>query len=380
MGKRRKQGIFFSGSSIATEVAKLVGNPVSSTARFLDPAVGAGDLLLACASRLPVRRSTTATLREWGTYLSGRDIHPELVNATRIRLALLAALKCEKRTRVGIHQLSDLLPNITAGSGLRAQAAVANATDIVMNPPFTKVKATKQCSWAQGSVTNAAIFLTKMVKQAKEGTRIVSVLPDVLRSGSRYKKWRSYIEQHAYVASIKVLGRFNASTDVHVFLLQLQVGSSSRKRASWELVGHSTKRLSDYVDVRVGPVVDFRHRQVGAKHPFVTSKGLRKWGEIRPSRFRRFEGTLFEAPFVVVRRTSRPEDLHRAVATIVRSDRRVAVENHLMVLLPKDGSLETCRRAVQVLKSDRTSKWLNSRIRCRHLTVPALEDTPWVIE
>ena len=92
---------------------------------------------------------------------------------------------------------------------------------------------------------------------------------------------------------------------------------------------------------------------------------------------RKYTGRTFQPPFVVVRRTSRPDDKFRAVATVIVGHELVAVENHLMVLLPKDNKLSSCKKLLSVLKSEETNKWLNERIRCRHLTVNALKNVPW---
>jgi hypothetical protein len=78
-----------------------------------------------------------------------------------------------------------------------------------------------------------------------------------------------------------------------------------------------------------------------------------------------------------VRRTSRPGDEHRAVATIVVCDRPVAVENHLLVCRPRDGSGTACQTLLDVLQRPETTSWLDRRICCRHLTVSAVRSIPW---
>lgn len=86
---------------------------------------------------------------------------------------------------------------------------------------------------------------------------------------------------------------------------------------------------------------------------------------------------VFRPPFVAIRRTSGPRDRSRAVATIVRGRRAVAVENHVIVCLPEDGSIERCRALLARLRSSRTDDWLNRRIRCRRLTTSAVAGVPW---
>jgi hypothetical protein len=80
----------------------------------------------------------------------------------------------------------------------------------------------------------------------------------------------------------------------------------------------------------------------------------------------------------VVRRTSSPSDPHRAVATVVLGKRPVAVENHLIVLLPKNKTLRACRQAMRLLRDDSTDKRLDRTMRCRHLTVEAVASLPIV--
>ena len=92
---------------------------------------------------------------------------------------------------------------------------------------------------------------------------------------------------------------------------------------------------------------------------------------------KRFQGTVFQPPFIVLRRTSRPDDIERAVGTIVLGDEPAVVENHLLVIRPHDCTQETCSRILTMLKDERTSQWLNGRIRCRHLTVSAINEIPW---
>ena len=80
---------------------------------------------------------------------------------------------------------------------------------------------------------------------------------------------------------------------------------------------------------------------------------------------------------MVVRRTSRPGDKYRAVGTVIRGHGLVAVENHLLVLRPKDRTVASCDRLLAVLKDAAANEFLDRRIRCRHLTVSALRDLPW---
>jgi hypothetical protein len=80
---------------------------------------------------------------------------------------------------------------------------------------------------------------------------------------------------------------------------------------------------------------------------------------------------------VVVRRTTRPDRQNRIVGTLITGDKPVAVENHLIVLQPRDGSENLCRKLQESLSAKETVRWLDERIRCRHFTVTALRELPW---
>jgi hypothetical protein len=59
-------------------------------ATVLDPACGVGDLLVALVENLPRSPDFASTLSEWGGRILGRDLEPEFVRATKLRLALAA--------------------------------------------------------------------------------------------------------------------------------------------------------------------------------------------------------------------------------------------------------------------------------------------------
>jgi hypothetical protein len=122
------------------------------------------------------------------------------------------------------------------------------------------------------------------------------------------------------------------------------------------------------------------HRDIenGSCGPYITAKEAPRWGRLKnPNKMRRFGGHRFSPPFVVVRRTSRPNDSSRAVGTLVTGSTAISVENHLIVCSPIDGTLAACRTLLEVLQEDATNTWLNRCIRCRHLTVGSVGLIPW---
>src|SRR5260221_679485 len=69
----RAAGAFFTGPELASRASARLIPSVTMKSRILDPACGAGDLLVACAKHLPNGRGLRGTLAGWGRCLMGRD-------------------------------------------------------------------------------------------------------------------------------------------------------------------------------------------------------------------------------------------------------------------------------------------------------------------
>jgi hypothetical protein len=378
---QREIGAFFSGTDLSQRAASAIG-PLPSTGQILDPACGAGDLLLAVSESLPVRTDVSSTLALWGDRLAGYDVHPQFVRTAKLRLLLAAMDRCKQLDGV-VPDVERVFPRIVERNLFDRPTTLQEASCLIANPPFGNMAAPPDCRWASGSVAKAALFVEECLVQARPGTRIVFILPDVLRSGSRYARWRARVEQLASVDNVDVFGRFDANTDVDVFLLAATAnapGQTAGAKAQWVPVPvGAAPRLADHFLVAVGPVVPHRHQECGPSYPFLRARDLPWWGEVEADRWptRRFDGTTFQPPFVAVRRTSSPSDSARAIGTLVVGQKPVAVENHLLVLRPKDGERQSCEELLSVLKKEETKTWLNRRIRCRHLTVSSLQDLPY---
>lgn len=68
----RRAGAFFSGSTLANLAVRPIAHTLGPESVILDPACGAGDLLIACARHLPIKNSGPRTLKSWAAQLTGR--------------------------------------------------------------------------------------------------------------------------------------------------------------------------------------------------------------------------------------------------------------------------------------------------------------------
>lgn len=376
----KRTGAFFTSSELSKRVASAVPVPRIGEGLTVDPACGAGNLLLAAARKLPMSPGLHATLTAWGQRLAGFDLHSRFIRATHLRLAVLALSRGAEFDLTGPLSLADYFPHIRRGDGLREIATLQNIEALIVNPPFASVLAPKSCSWAVGRVTKAAIFFDRCLQHLPAGAAISAVLPDVLRSGTRYQLWRRAMEQHAAITAIRPIGNFQTA-DVDVFLLEMRMhrGKPVRtRRGVWWTKSRAAATLGDQFSVHVGAVVP--HRLLpdeGPVSPYLHAKDLPHWGVTSAgTESVAFAGRLFKPPFVAVRRTSNPTDKHRALGTLITGKVPVAVENHLLVCSPTKGGLAACRRLLESLRSAKTNQFLNRRIRCRHLTVGVVREIP----
>lgn len=372
----RRLGAFFTPSYVARKVVRQLSVKAWANAVVFDPACGAADLLLPVAARLPVRVTASATLRLWNEHLSGCDVSSEFISAARLRLVLLAA-KRGARLDGTPDALAALLSNLCVADGLSTAYGYEHSTHIIMNPPYGRVPRTVQ-PWREGTITAAALFVERAARLAAPGTQIVALLPEVLRTGSSYANWREHVGQFVLRSRPQSIGLFSEHADVDVFIqrftrrrMAVALPSPRRQKSSNRTVGHKFA-------VWVGAVVPHRHKNSGPELRYLHAGNTSAWSEIkRIAETRKFRGRTFKPPFVVVRRTSRPGDSHRATATLVLGKRMVAVENHLLVIVPRRGGAALCRALVRLLRSPQTTEYLNRTMRCRHLTTASVSCLPW---
>jgi hypothetical protein len=366
----REVGAFFTGERLA---ADLLAEVPEDARRYADPACGCGDLLLQASGRLPVLSSLEETLRSWAKRLIGRDLVPEFIRATQARLAL-AALSRGARPLGREINLAVLLPEVKVGDG--SKLTVERGDALLLNPPYGQTVVEADCSWSTGRTNRAAVFLDALLDQSGPGVYIAALLPEVLRSGSRYGRFRDQLERRIEISKIASVGLFDDHADVDVFLLSGRTGSKGGK-AIWNEAPEGD-RVGDICTVRVGAVVANRDPRRGPWHFYLDARDAGGRVRVSPNRKRRFRGSTFDPPFVVVGRTSRPEESNggRLRPTIVVAEGPVAVENHLIVLTPDDHTIRGCRRLVGSLNSPSAQSFLDRRLRCRHLTVGAVREVP----
>lgn len=358
----RAIGSFFTSPEMAEALWGSSLQTVTQRSRVFDPAVGAGDLLLP-----PARHFATLEATPVVGQVGGTDIDSEFLVTAERRLQLLAP---DVTRRLRLNNFFD-----------RAPDELKDASHVVMNPPFFKAAVNDE-HWKSTTINAAAIFVERSLELMAPGARLLSILPEVLRSGSRYESWRRRIAKMGRITRIQPGEQFDARTDVHIFFFEMIKGDSTNPPGrSWPAtVSPSTASttVGSYAQVQVGAVVPHRHPEIGPTAPYASTSDLAPWEQIEelPSK-RRFSGRLNKGPLVLVRRTSRPGDRYRAQATIYTGRDPIAVENHLLILTPIEPTIELCKRISAVLSKPETNTYLNDRIRLRHLTVGAVREIPW---
>ena len=368
LSKRRRIGAFPTPHELADEL--VLDLPLNS--RVFDPSAGTGDLLLARARQLPLLETVAETQTRWEMLLKGNELYREFAVTARRRLALQMLWR-HGQGHVGPRRPFD---SVRTGDALELSKEYAAADVILLNPPFGHAKPRRAPEWSQGSISKAAIHIAHAVSNARAGTEIRAILPDVLRTGTRYNRWREWVAQHARIESVVPRGRFDEFADVNVFTLFMRVGGKG-SLAQW-FPPAEQQTVGSSFEVSVGSVVPHRNPLSGPLVRFAHAKALPRWQVIRALKeSRRFSGRLHQPPFVAIRRTSSPADNRRAVASVIVGKRPVAVENHLIVATPRHGGVAACKRLMDYLDSDVVDRWLNERISCRHLTVSSISSLPY---
>lgn len=373
----REAGSFFTGGELAKHVVNSFVKPFDTDSVILDPTCGAGNLLIECSRRLSVCTTLSATMEMWGQVLWGFDLNKSFVETTKLRL-LIEALSRGVEKDCNVDEALKFLKHIENKDAMEVGVdELIRVTHAIMNPPFSIWGSPKSDYWKSGKVNAAGVIFDHYARRLPEGCEFSAILPDVLRSGTRYEGFREFISNKAD-AVCEIWGRFNNKTDVDVFILFGLFSDNIENKILWSKDFGKYVSISSYFDVCVGPLVAYRDEERGELVPYYHPRNTPAWECIdKPSELREFSGKLLQPPFVLVKRTSSPSDKYRASATIINLKVPVAVENHMLVLTPKNGSLKDCFKLLKTLRDSKTNDFLNDRCRMRHLTVKVVKDIPF---
>lgn len=374
----REAGSFFTGQDLATKATKLFDKALTSKSIILDPACGAGNLLIECSRMLGVEETLSATLAIWGKVLRGFDIHESFIEATKLRL-IIEALDRGVVNDCTVEEALSWFAEIKVVDALTINKIdLLEITHVIMNPPFSIWNSPNKYYWKSGKLNAAAIFFDYYLRNLPNKCSIVAILPDVLRSGSRYRMFRDFCSLKMNAVT-QVWGRFNSKTNVDVFILNGVISEDENvEKIEWQEDLGNYEKLSDIFDVCTGPLVAYRDQEIGNNYPYFHSKNTPSWEVIsEASEMRKFQGKVITPPFILVKRTSSPSDKYRASATMINLKSLVAVENHLIVIKPKNNSIIECKKLLKTLKTDEVNEFLNKRIRLRHLTVQVIKEIPY---
>lgn len=378
----RASGVFFTGDALSSECASYIEKDYEEL-RVLDPCCGTGNLLVAVAKRLEMGNGLAETLVIWNEKLHGFDIFEGFVEATKLNIIIEALKRGAISDGYALEQYLTILSNIRCIDSLKDVSYELSFTHILMNPPYNLSIIDNYNHWKSGKVNLAAVFVDHYITLSKEGTRLIAILPDVLRSGSRYDNWRSFI-QKKLSAEIILRGKFDSKTDVDVFIL---VGTITKSGCDikWNgtKVNYPRTTISDYFSVSIGKLVPYRDPLIGDSHKYIYPKGMTNWSEIKSDLLLdtiKHSSKPILPPFLVIKRTSSPKDKNRAVAQLITGKLPVFVENHLIVVKHSCSNLEACRKLLMYLRTDEVNAFLNDFIRCRHLTVKSIKMIPFDME
>jgi hypothetical protein len=376
---RKARGIYFTGAVLAKRLAHRVLPQISEGWVVLDPAMGAGDLLISSAMQMPKQKSAAATVRAWSKLLIGYDSDERFVTAAKLRLALLARL-LHRGERVSSDAALNAFPNLKQADFMDVDLrSIKKGLCVVTNPPFTTMRRPLPPGDARAARSLAAVFLEKLCSEIPSMSHITGLFPEVIRCGSSYESLRKNLYRQMIVLHEESIGQFDRNVDIDVFVGHYKRHCETRfaQRAAETKKGADAVALGEICDVTVGSVVPHRTRMAGPWRRYIAANLVPPWSRaFKPVKSVRYGGPSYTPPFVVVRRTSSPRQKFRAVASLIVGSTPVAVENHLFVLRPKDGKLQTCEEIIRRLRSEDINCVLNSKMRCRHLTLESLLSLP----
>lgn len=377
-GLRKQLGAFFTEAQLSGKAIRHFRQAITAESVVLDPNCGIGSLLIESSHQLGVYTHLSDTLEMWGRVLRGFDIQAEFIELTKLRL-IMSALARGVNADCSLEQAMSYFKNIVQQDSLTVSiSSLSSVTHLFMNPPFVAMESPIRDYWGKGKTNSAAVFFDYYLRNIPDKCNVVAILPDVLRSGSRFKHFRDFVSENLQ-GKCNIEGRFSNTVDVDVFILS---GHKSKVRQGvvWVSRTMPSNNLGEHYDVCIGPLVAYRDRLEGNTYPYFHPKNCKNWEVITAvSETRAFNGKVIQPPCVLIKRTSSPSDKYRAAATLINLKEPIAVENHLIVVTPKDKSLKGCKKLLKMLAKPEVNQYLNEQIRVRHLTVGVIKSIPLLI-
>ena len=203
------------------------------------------------------------------------DIYQEFVDVAKRRIVLKAISKGATKRQDTDISVNNFFPGLKQGDVRKIKDETEFSATIFMNPPFNLFEPIKPCSWSSGKLSFAAYALDLIIERSKPGTQFIAILPDVLRSGSRYQRWRDQVGQKTEIHSLQPYGLFSSKVNVDVFILGGTVGRHDRGRFNWYKVNRPAgKSLGESCTIQVGAVVPHRLNGRGKHVPYITAKDI----------------------------------------------------------------------------------------------------------
>ncbi|MCE9891424.1 SAM-dependent methyltransferase, partial [Kluyvera intermedia] len=378
----RESGVFFTGEELSADCARRISHTLQRDSKIVDPCCGAGNLLIALSKHLPVEETLSDTLIMWNSMLHGYDLYEDFIYAAKLRLVLEAIRRGVVVDEINIDKNVNRLKNIKPLDFLSQNGSCEKYTHVIINPPYNQSFLKEYKYWCGGKVNLAAVFIDKIIASSLSDMHLVAILPDVLRSGTRYEKWREEIGR-LISGEVIMRGRFDSKTDVDVFILDCHVKENTNGIQWVNRHNDFSSVISDYFSVSIGRVVPYRDEEVGNNHKYIFPGLLKSWDKICSSDIiskRKHKSVPIQPPFITIKRTSSPKDKNRAGAHLIYGSEPVFVENHLIIVKPFDDDINTCEKLLTQLKSYQVNSFLNDVIRCRHLTVKVVKEIPFDLE
>src|SRR3546814_3229031 len=107
-----------------------------------------------------------------------------------------------------------MFPHIVVGDMFSEAPRIARADGILFNPPFGQTSEHSAKEWGSGRISAAALYLDELVTLRTPGTPIAAILPEVLRCGTRYERFRARIQKAGLSGTFISHGTFDRWTDV----------------------------------------------------------------------------------------------------------------------------------------------------------------------